>query len=242
VGREILIRHLEGTGLELGPGHQPFSLPSNVKVRYVDRWDPEHSHELYPELGPEVPFLAPDIVANFDVDRLAMIEDGSEDFVVCSHVLEHLADPIGFLDEIQRVLRPGGVMILVLPDRRRTFDRDRPPTSLEHLVAEHDARVTVVDDAHVAEFLTLAGPEAAYLEQPAGTDRAEFFEWHRRRSIHVHCWTEDEFPEVLQYCVTRLAHHWDLLERYPLDKDDIEFGYVLRKSRPPFWRRRRPSF
>jgi len=239
VGRDILVRHLEGTGLELGPGHQPFSLPSNVTVRYVDRWDPEHSRELYPELGPDVPFLVPDIVANFDVDRLGMIEDGSENFVICSHVLEHVADPIGFLGEIQRVLRPGGVMILVLPDRRRTFDRDRPPTTLEHLVAEHDARVTEVDDAHIAEFLALAGPEAAYLAQPADTDRAEFFDWHRRRSVHVHCWTEDEFAEVLRYCVTELAHDWRLLERAPLDENDIEFGYALRKSRPPFWRRRR---
>jgi len=238
----MLVRHLEGTGLELGPGHQPFPMPRNVELRYVDRWSPEHSRDLYPELGPEVHFLAPDVVADFDVDRLAMIESGSEDFVVCSHVLEHLADPIGFLEEIQRVLRRGGVMILVLPDRRRTFDRDRPATTLEHLVAEHEARVTVVDDAHVSEFLALAGAEAAYLEQPAGTDRAEFLEWHRRRSIHVHCWTEDEFPEVLRYCVTRLSHHWELIERYALAEGDIEFGYVLRKSRPPFWRRRPPAF
>jgi hypothetical protein len=47
---------------------------------------------------------------------------------------------------------------------------------------------------------------------------------------------------VLRYCVTQLAHHWELVERYPLDENDIEFGYVLRKSRPPLWRRRRPTF
>ena len=127
-----------------------------------------------------------------------------------------------------------------------------PPTTLEHLVAEHEARVTVVDDAHVAEFLALTGPEAAYLEQPEGTDRSELFELHRRRSIHVHCWTEDEFPEVLRYCVTKLAHNWELIERYPLAQYDIEryplaqydieLAYAFCKIRPLFWRRRDPTF
>src|SRR5690606_20581453 len=113
---------------------------------------------LFDELDdPE--FTKPDIVCDLNVDRLKSLDDASQDFVIASHVLEHLADPIGMLDEIHRVLRPGGVALVLLPDMRRTFDRFRPVARLDHLVAEYEAGVTEVDDEHVREFLQYTEPD-----------------------------------------------------------------------------------
>jgi SAM-dependent methyltransferase len=36
--------------------------------------------------------------------------------VMCYHVIEHVADPIEFIGDIRRVLRPGGWLILGTPD------------------------------------------------------------------------------------------------------------------------------
>lgn len=233
--RRALARHLIGDGVELGPGHQPFETPSRcASVSYVDRWTPDDNVALFPELGPTAPFPKPDVVANFDTDRLRPLPDQSQDFVVCSHVLEHLAEPIGFLDEIHRVLRPGGIALILLPDRHRTFDRDRDPTPLAHLVDEHRRGITDVDDEHMLDFLTRAGEGASFLEIPDGSadERAAFFEWHRRRSIHVHCWDELEFLEVILYGVTDLHHGWEFVDGMIADDEGpsgIEFGYVLRR-------------
>jgi SAM-dependent methyltransferase len=41
--------------------------------------------------------------------------DGTYDFVVCSHVLEHVDDPVKAVSELHRVLKPGGVAILMVP-------------------------------------------------------------------------------------------------------------------------------
>jgi len=41
--------------------------------------------------------------------------DGSFDVVLCSEVLEHLSDPIGALQELDRLLVAGGKMILTAP-------------------------------------------------------------------------------------------------------------------------------
>jgi len=42
-------------------------------------------------------------------------EDGRFDIVFCTEVLEHVPEPSEFLDEIRRVLRPGGVLIMTTP-------------------------------------------------------------------------------------------------------------------------------
>ncbi|MGK7345659.1 MAG: glycosyltransferase family protein [Candidatus Nitrospinota bacterium M3_3B_026] len=49
-------------------------------------------------------------------DNLYMFADDSLDYVIARHNLEHYADPVRALSEWTRVLKPGGVLGLVLPD------------------------------------------------------------------------------------------------------------------------------
>ncbi|MGQ0501824.1 MAG: class I SAM-dependent methyltransferase [Panacagrimonas sp.] len=51
-----------------------------------------------------------------DIQRLP-VRDGSFDLVVCFNVIEHLPDPAAALNEMRRVLAPGGVLLLGCPDR-----------------------------------------------------------------------------------------------------------------------------
>jgi SAM-dependent methyltransferase len=43
------------------------------------------------------------------------LEDSSFDHVVCTQVLEHVADPVAVLSELRRVLAPGGSLWLTVP-------------------------------------------------------------------------------------------------------------------------------
>jgi SAM-dependent methyltransferase len=228
--RERIARQLSGDGIEVGPGSNPYPVPPGATVRYVDRWTPDEARRLYPEVS-EGGFPEPDVVIDFDVNRLDPFPACSLDFVIASHVLEHLADPLGFLVDIHRVLRPGGVAIVLLPDRRRTFDSFRPPTPLAHLVEDHACGVTRVADEHVEEFLALADKGASFTTWPDDASREEFLEWHRLRSIHVHCWTETEFHAALLYTIVGLGLSWEIVDRLELAPDGMEFGYVLRRSR-----------
>ncbi|HET8854847.1 MAG TPA: class I SAM-dependent methyltransferase [Salinimicrobium sp.] len=53
--------------------------------------------------------------------------DGSFDFILCNHVLEHIPDDTKAMKELYRILRPGGTAILQIPiDMKRadTFEDD----------------------------------------------------------------------------------------------------------------------
>ena len=228
--RGLLARFLNGSGVELGPGHHPMPLPfPGVSVRYVDRWQPEENLALFTNIEAGATFPKPDIVANLDVDRLCALADESQDFVIASHLLEHLADPLTQIEEIHRVLKPGAVVLVFLPDRRYTFDRKRSATPLAHLIAEHRDRVTVVSDEHIEDYLRKTD-----VWDPSWTPEQvrEQLELNRQRSVHVHCWSEDEFLPVLEYTVLEMGMRWELLDAMFVEDvpEGFEFGFVLRRS------------
>ncbi len=54
-------------------------------------------------------------------------EDNAYDFIICNHVLEHIPDDTKAMQELYRVLAPGGTAILQVPyeaDRNTTFEDD----------------------------------------------------------------------------------------------------------------------
>lgn len=54
-----------------------------------------------------------------DAQDMPMFADGSKDFIIASHIFEHLIDIDRALREWHRVLRPGGVLALACPDENQ---------------------------------------------------------------------------------------------------------------------------
>jgi SAM-dependent methyltransferase len=204
-----------------------------LTVQYLDRWDPDENASLFPELAGEQ-FPKPDIVADLNAEALQAVASESQDFVVCSHVLEHVANPLRVLTDMWRVLKPGGLLLILLPDRRKTFDQGRSPTPLDHVVADYEVECVEVDDEHLLEFMTHVGvDEETVGEARSGSERGRaILDYQRRRSIHVHCWTLEEFAPVIEYAIRALGNNWVLVDGLLTEDqgpESIEFGFLLQR-------------
>src|SRR5881396_3838492 len=117
--------YLRGHGVEIGAAHQALNVPSSARVTYVDRMSADDLRKTYPELG-DLPLAHVNIIDNGET--LTSIGDGTQDFVIANHFLEHCENPIQTLQSLFRVTKPGGIVFMAIPDKRYTFDVDRPCT------------------------------------------------------------------------------------------------------------------
>lgn len=123
-------RFISGNGLEIGALHRSLPVPPNCKVTYVDRLSLDDLLRHYPELrGTRI--QPPDLVDNGET--LEKVTDSSQSFVIANHFLEHCANPIQTIANFLRVLRPGGILFLAVPNKTYTFDFHRPLTGFETL-------------------------------------------------------------------------------------------------------------
>jgi SAM-dependent methyltransferase len=79
--------------------------------------------------------------------------DHSLDYVVSSHVLEHTPNPVAALFEWARVARHGGMLYMVVPDRRHTFDHTRALTPPEHMMEDFARGTNVSDGTHISDYV-----------------------------------------------------------------------------------------
>jgi len=157
---------IRGAGLEIGALHEPFPVPEGTAITYADTLTVDQAARLFPEID-AARITKADRILNLDVDGLVCFPEKSFDFVIISHVLEHLANPIRVVGEVFRVLRTGGRAIIAVPDMRFTFDRSRKITPFKHLMDDYQNAVTENSDEHYLDFLGGVAPR--YLPAPPKT-------------------------------------------------------------------------
>jgi predicted SAM-dependent methyltransferase len=198
---KLLARHLRGRGIEIGALWRKFPVPSTARVYYVDRLSKDDLHQHYAEVKTAV--VRPDVVA--DAMGLPFAER-SLDFVIASHVLEHLPFPLAALRHWYDVLRPGGVLLLKIPDKRYTFDVRRERTALEHLIAEDSRDHGFDKQAHFEDWVEkVVGRERGTSEFHQEVERLLEADY----SIHYHTWIDEDVREIVNYTRAVACLGWE---------------------------------
>ena len=239
--RDAFVKHLHGEGFELGALCDPLDISHAGRVRsikYVDRYGKGQLLKLFPELhGRKEEVVEADYLCDL-THGLTTFESSSVDFIVANHLIEHLPDPIGLLKEIWRVLKVGGICYLGVPDKRFTFDRDRPNTTLSHLRDDHRRKIRHVEDHHLEEFLRLC--DRIPLPRDASALKRHLSR-HRERSIHVHVWTFPAFVQFLMYVTVRYAPFAFIDVSAPANNPQREMIFILEKTTKRGVLRRAPA-
>ena len=220
--RYNLTKYIRGVGIEIGALSNPLNIGrKRAKVIYVDLFDKKNLIDQNPET-PAGMIMAPDLIA--DAQDLNMFGDGKVDFIIVSHILEHLPDPIKALKEFYRILRPGGALYLAIPDKRYFFDKERPVTPLEHLISDYKSNTTIKTSiAHYQEWLDLVELKKKF---PVAKNLGELVDKGYR--IHFHVWLPESILEMLNYIKKNLDIYFQL-QAYYYRNGDIEAVFVLKK-------------
>lgn len=205
----------QGFGLEIGPSHNPIAPKKNgYNVHILDHLSANDLRIKYQDHG-----------LNLDnIEEVDFIWSGQPlheligrkhcyDWIIASHVIEHLPDLISFLQQSEQLLKPNGVLSLVVPDKRYCFDYFQPVSSTGMLLDVHKQKRThptpgqVFD--HFANKATANGAGAWSPNYKKGADALMYTieranaQWHKAITtddyVDVHCWrfTPESFALIL---------------------------------------------
>jgi SAM-dependent methyltransferase len=118
----------EGIGLEIGPSHNPIAPKrEGYNVHILDHASTEELREKYKFHNVNLENIElVDFVSRGEPYSELIGVQNYYDWIICSHAIEHIPDPILFLQQCEKILKPGGVLSLVIPDKRRCFDYFSP--------------------------------------------------------------------------------------------------------------------
>ena len=126
-----------------------------------------------------------------EATALNMIPSATYDFVLSSHVLEHIANPLRALHEWIRILKQNGVIILIVPFKEKTFDHNRPVTTLDHIIEDYQHSIGEDDLSHLPEILEL---HDLNMNPETGS-----FDNFNNRCLHHHVFDKELATAIMDY-------------------------------------------
>ncbi|HXT08032.1 MAG TPA: methyltransferase domain-containing protein [Roseiarcus sp.] len=230
--------------LEIGPLDRPVVAKStDWQTFYLDHCSTEQLIAKYQD-NPVIhkdKIVQIDFVSEDGSLSKAAIGDNRFDCIVASHVIEHVPNLVGWLSDCCAALSPRGVLALVIPDRRYTFDHFRRTTPRAWIEAAHIERYARPGLDQVSDhFCNAAKVESADIW--AGRDVSQaprlhdaltlsraIADWNAGAYIDCHSWVfeHDSFAELIAWISDRFSVNLKLRKIAPPVRGQLEFYVQL---------------
>lgn len=211
----------KGLGIEIGALHDPFEL--DATVLYLDRLDTTELRKSY-RGDPREPLIKPVTLVASSVPYSFIAEDAL-DFVISSHAFEHFPNPGLAIEEWLRIVKPEGIVYVVMPNKEKTYDRPRDAASVAQLMAAYESRSNEAPLEQYRDFLEKKELVPGEKREPLQSIVKRF---HEQASIHVYAWTPDSTRNFLEAMQERLSFSIDWFEA-----EGINIHFALRKGQKP---------
>jgi len=215
--RAFVMSHLPAhlRGLEIAPYFNPMVDRSKYDVFYVDCIDNDEIQRKAGENPGAVGCYVPRIDAVWvPGKRLADCVGGRKfAYAVASHVMEHVPNPLGWLNEILECVEVGGRVAIMLPMRTKSMDYYRQNTTFGQVVGWSIEKPSLPTPTQVMDFLSQSffhtGEPVIEGQMPRFEDAVRHysdkdavnyanFVWNEKHYLDVHCstWTPESFKEI----------------------------------------------
>lgn len=131
--------------------------------------------------------------------NLQKINTGTYDFVISSNCLEHIANPLKAVQEWLRVLKPEGILFLILPRRESNFDHKRPVTTFLHLLTDFNQNVSEDDLTHLPDILSLHDLKRDLLAGSFIQFKNRCEHNYENRCMHHHVFDLDLLEQIIEF-------------------------------------------
>ncbi len=151
---EILLDGLDKNrmiGVEIGPFYAPIAAKkAGWRTLVVDFTDTNGLKNIARTHSSEYIKDRVDEIENVDIvwtgqdlsDVCLRFNQLGYDYLLASHVIEHMPNFLGFLNQTSKLLKPTGILSLAVPDMRRCFDVLKLPSSTgDVLAANREKRI-----------------------------------------------------------------------------------------------------
>ena len=186
-------------GVEIGgPSHRAETIYKNANS--IDNvifskntiWS-NHSHEYnyyYNKKGK--------VIVN-DAVNINNVQNNSYDFVFSSHSLEHIANPLKAINEWLRIIKSGGYIIIIVPEKSVCFDHKRNYSKFSTLLSQYEKNIGEDDLSTLPEILL---NHDLSMDPPAGnlgdfTKRS--LDNFNNRCLHHYVYNDDLLMEICNY-------------------------------------------
>jgi ubiquinone/menaquinone biosynthesis C-methylase UbiE len=130
---------------------------------------------------------------------LSYISSEKYDFIISSNCLEHIANPLKAVAEWVRVIKPMGLLLLVLPNKQYCFDHLRNTTEFNHLLNDYNNLTGENDLTHLEEILELHDLKMDRLAGNYEQFRQRSFKNFENRALHHHVFDISLLKKIYEF-------------------------------------------
>jgi SAM-dependent methyltransferase len=156
-----------------------------------------------------------------DAVNITNINDETYDFCFSSHTLEHIANPLKAIKEWLRIIKKGGYIIIIVPEKMFCFDHKREYSSFSTLIRQYENNVGEDDLSTLREILT---HHDLSRDLPAGN----FIQFtvrslnnYENRCLHHYVYNDELLMNICDYFNCKFIYK---------DLNDINRFFIMRKN------------
>lgn len=112
-------KYLKGDILEIGSGIGNFT---KLLVKYGDVWASDISKDYLSKIKEEIPEIKGIGVADIEQGRY-FFKDQKFDVIVCLNVVEHIKNDDKAFQNLQKLLKPKGILVLIVPSGMKLYGK-----------------------------------------------------------------------------------------------------------------------